>query len=110
MVEFRRKIVEIIGIDIGFGFTKATNGKESLVFKSVLGEATELQFREQIIAGDPSHVVDRLADLYEESGGFGVLNLMGYDWDDKDRWIHSMTLFAREVMPRLNRAASSVAV
>jgi plasmid segregation protein ParM len=42
--------LEIIGIDIGFGFTKATNGKESLVFKSVLGEATELQFREQILA------------------------------------------------------------
>jgi len=41
--------MEIIGIDIGFGFTKATNGRESLVFKSVLGEATELQFREQIL-------------------------------------------------------------
>jgi plasmid segregation protein ParM len=50
--------VEIIGIDIGFGFTKATNGKESLVFKSVLGEATELQFREQIIAdaADEEHL------------------------------------------------------
>lgn len=50
--------MEIIGIDIGFGFTKATNGKESLVFKSVLGEATELQFREQILAdaADEEHL------------------------------------------------------
>jgi plasmid segregation protein ParM len=50
--------VEIIGIDIGFGFTKATNGRESLVFKSVLGEATELQFREQILvdAADEEHL------------------------------------------------------
>jgi plasmid segregation protein ParM len=42
--------VEILGIDIGFGFTKATNGKQSLVFKSVLGEATEIQFRDEMIA------------------------------------------------------------
>ena len=50
--------MEIIGIDIGFGFTKATNGRESLVFKSVLGEATELQFREQILVdtADEEHL------------------------------------------------------
>ncbi len=43
--------MEILGIDIGFGFTKATNGKQELVFKSVLGEATDIQFRETMIAG-----------------------------------------------------------
>ena len=37
--------MEIIAIDIGFGFTKATNGSRSLVFKSILGEATEIQFK-----------------------------------------------------------------
>ncbi|WP_432822785.1 hypothetical protein [Trichloromonas sp.] len=42
--------MEILGIDIGFGFTKATNGNESLVFKSVFGEATDVQFRELILA------------------------------------------------------------
>jgi plasmid segregation protein ParM len=42
--------VEILGIDIGFGFTKATDGKQNLVFKSVLGEATEIQFRDEMIA------------------------------------------------------------
>ena len=42
--------MEILGIDIGFGFTKATNGKDSLVFKSVYGEATDVQFRELILA------------------------------------------------------------
>lgn len=45
--------MEIIAIDIGFGFTKATNGSRSLVFKSILGEATELQFKGGIL-GDPS--------------------------------------------------------
>lgn len=43
--------MEILGIDIGFGFTKATNGKDFLVFKSVLGEATDIQFQEQVLAG-----------------------------------------------------------
>ena len=43
--------MEILGIDIGFGFTKAVSDKQSLVFKSVLGEATDIQFREKMIAG-----------------------------------------------------------
>jgi plasmid segregation protein ParM len=36
--------MHVLGIDIGFGFTKATNGKETLIFKSLLGDATEIQF------------------------------------------------------------------
>jgi plasmid segregation protein ParM len=51
--------VEILGIDIGFGFTKATDGKRDLVFKSVLGEATDIQFREEMIAAgevDENHL------------------------------------------------------
>lgn len=50
--------MEILGIDIGFGFTKATNGKDSLIFKSVFGEATEVQFRELILAdgGQDEHL------------------------------------------------------
>ncbi|MEJ2200048.1 MAG: ribonuclease R [Desulfuromonadaceae bacterium] len=44
--------MEILGIDIGFGFTKATNGTDVLIFKSVFGEATEVQFRELILADD----------------------------------------------------------
>jgi hypothetical protein len=29
---------------------------------------------------------------------------MSYDWDEKQSWLHSMELFARELMPRLNKA------
>ncbi|MDF1579389.1 MAG: ParM/StbA family protein [Desulfuromonadales bacterium] len=43
--------MDILGIDIGFGFTKATNGRDTLIYKSVFGEAKELQFQEQILAG-----------------------------------------------------------
>jgi plasmid segregation protein ParM len=42
--------MEIFAIDIGFGFTKATNGNRSLVFKSILGEATDIQFKGGILA------------------------------------------------------------
>ncbi|MEM9056538.1 MAG: ParM/StbA family protein [Pseudomonadota bacterium] len=44
--------MNVIGLDIGFGYTKATNGKRFIVFKSVYGDATELQFREQLL-NDP---------------------------------------------------------
>ncbi len=44
--------MEVLGIDVGFGFTKATNGKESITFKSVFGEATDIQF--QMNMGDNS--------------------------------------------------------
>ncbi len=33
--------MQILGIDLGFGFTKATDGRRSLVVKSVIGEAVE---------------------------------------------------------------------
>jgi plasmid segregation protein ParM len=42
--------MEVIGLDIGFGYTKCTNGSRFLVFKSVFGEATEAQFREQLLS------------------------------------------------------------
>ncbi len=51
--------MDVVGVDIGFGFTKATNGRESVLFKSVLGEATDIRFRLPIIkteAGPCMHV------------------------------------------------------
>ncbi|MCG8619690.1 MAG: ParM/StbA family protein [Desulfobacterales bacterium] len=37
--------MEIVGIDVGFGFTKAYNGKNSVIFKSLIGDAADIQFR-----------------------------------------------------------------
>jgi plasmid segregation protein ParM len=36
--------MQVLGIDIGFGFTKATNGRESVIFKSLFGEAADVQY------------------------------------------------------------------
>jgi alkanesulfonate monooxygenase SsuD/methylene tetrahydromethanopterin reductase-like flavin-dependent oxidoreductase (luciferase family) len=63
---------------------------------------------EQIIAGDVDEVLRRLLRLIEETGTFGTLVLMSYDWGDKASWIHSMELFAKELMPALNRAVGEV--
>jgi alkanesulfonate monooxygenase SsuD/methylene tetrahydromethanopterin reductase-like flavin-dependent oxidoreductase (luciferase family) len=65
--------------------------------------------REQIIAGDVDEVLRRLLLLIEETGPFGTLVLMGYDWDDKPSWVRSLELFARELMPALNKAVTGVA-
>ena len=66
--------------------------------------------REQIIAGSVNDVLERLLGLMEETGPFGTLILMGYDWgDEKESWLHSLRLFAHELMPALNRAVGKAA-
>lgn len=46
--------MEVLGLDIGFGFTKATNGKESLMFKSLIGDAEEIQFMSDFAMASPT--------------------------------------------------------
>jgi alkanesulfonate monooxygenase SsuD/methylene tetrahydromethanopterin reductase-like flavin-dependent oxidoreductase (luciferase family) len=58
---------------------------------------------EVVIAGDPDEVTRQLLDLRESIGPFGTLVMVAHDWDDKDRWLRSLELFAAEVMPRLNK-------
>mgnify|MGYP001198766414 FL=1 len=58
--------------------------------------------QEQMIHGDVDEVVNRLNMFRDETGDFGTLVLMGYDWDDKEAWLHSMDLFVNEVIPALN--------
>ena len=62
--------------------------------------------QEQIIHGDVDGVVRRLEALRQETGDFGTLILMGYDWkdaEDKSAWLRSMELFVNEVIPAMNR-------
>jgi len=64
--------VDVVGIDIGFGFTKASNGRGSLVFKSIFGEATEVQFREQFLGGGDA---DEHLHIQTKDGAFFVGDL-----------------------------------
>jgi alkanesulfonate monooxygenase SsuD/methylene tetrahydromethanopterin reductase-like flavin-dependent oxidoreductase (luciferase family) len=65
---------------------------------------------EQIIAGDVDEVLRRLLALIDETGTFGTLVLMSYDWDDRESWLHSMELFANDLMPALNKAVAGAVV
>lgn len=65
--------------------------------------------QDQILVGDVDEVLRRLLELIDETGTFGTLVLMSYDWDDKPSWIRSMELFANELMPALNRAVGEIA-
>jgi len=52
--------VKVLGADIGFGYTKATDGRQSQIFKSVVGEAADVQFGESLLPGNssfPRHIV-----------------------------------------------------
>ena len=54
------------------------------------------------IVGSPEDAERQLRDLYEDVGGFGVLLAMGHEWQPREQWVNSMTLLAKEVMPRLD--------
>ncbi len=58
---------------------------------------------EIIIAGDPEEVTRRLIELREKIGDFGTLSLVAHDWDDRTQWLHSLDLFAQEVIPALRQ-------
>ncbi len=46
--------MRILAADIGFGYTKATDGRQFQVFKSVVGEANPAQFMESPLPGQAS--------------------------------------------------------
>ena len=47
--------MKVLGADIGFGYTKATDGRQFQVFKSVVGEAAEIQFTDVLLPGAAQH-------------------------------------------------------
>lgn len=46
--EGRFKLPKNIGIDLGFGFVKATNGEKDLIFPSVVGAGQDLTYRSEL--------------------------------------------------------------
>ncbi|HEU0198629.1 MAG TPA: ParM/StbA family protein [Nevskiaceae bacterium] len=41
--------MRVLGADIGFGYTKATDGRHSQIFKSIVGDAVPIQFAEVLL-------------------------------------------------------------
>jgi plasmid segregation protein ParM len=94
--------VDIYGVDIGFGFTKATSGSEDLLFKSVIGEATDMQYRGRLIGDeqDPQH-------LHLEIDGHGYF--IG-DLADRQSSLRSFTLDQNEFVSRFARPLALAAL
>jgi alkanesulfonate monooxygenase SsuD/methylene tetrahydromethanopterin reductase-like flavin-dependent oxidoreductase (luciferase family) len=72
-----------------------------------LGSAASASVQETIagglmFAGTPDQVFDQIVDFYRGVGGFGQFLMMTQAGHmDHEDTVESMTLFAREVMPRL---------
>jgi alkanesulfonate monooxygenase SsuD/methylene tetrahydromethanopterin reductase-like flavin-dependent oxidoreductase (luciferase family) len=56
---------------------------------------------EVLIVGSPESVTRQLRELRRRIGDFGTLVLVAHDWDDRARWLRSLELIAREVLPAL---------
>jgi alkanesulfonate monooxygenase SsuD/methylene tetrahydromethanopterin reductase-like flavin-dependent oxidoreductase (luciferase family) len=55
--------------------------------------------------GDPPTVAKMIAELHEGAGGFGGVHFITNDWVDQGKWMKSMELFARYVMPQFQGTA-----
>ncbi len=53
------------------------------------------------IIGDVDSCIRQLQSLWNQTGGFGTLLMIAHDWDDKAKWVRSMELLAKEVVPAL---------
>ena len=83
--------------------TGSSSGRWVELHNAIVRDDPEtLESARHFLSLDPQGL--RLLGLIEETGPYGTLVLMGYDWDDKPSWLHSMELFARELMPALNKA------
>jgi limonene 1,2-monooxygenase len=60
------------------------------------------------LVGDPDTVTRQIRELHEGTGGFGGILFITNDWADQGKWMKSMELFARYVMPQLRGTVDSL--
>ncbi len=62
------------------------------------------------LVGSPDTVVRKTLRLAEETGGFGTLIGMCFDFiDERDAWMRNLELMANEVMPRVRSSTELAA-
>ena len=58
--------------------------------------------RHNWIVGSPKTVIEKIEKIYHEVGGFGQLLVFGFDYVENPKaWRHSLELFSKEVMPKV---------
>ena len=55
------------------------------------------------LVGSPEEVARKIVELYEFVGGFGVLLVMGHEWNPKKKWQKSMRLLREEALPLVKK-------
>ncbi len=55
------------------------------------------------LVGSPEDVAAKIVRLYEFVGGFGVLLVMGHEWNPKEKWEKSLTLLREQVIPMVKK-------
>jgi plasmid segregation protein ParM len=63
--------METLGIDVGFGFTKASNGNNRVLFKSIIGDYADIQFRSEL--EEPSSTQNLQVTIEDQSYFVGDL-------------------------------------
>lgn len=63
----------------------------------------EYAVRKLAIVGDVDECIRRLLEVWDITGGFGTLLMVAHDWDDRAKWLRSMELLIKEVVPALPR-------
>ncbi|MEI6640899.1 MAG: LLM class flavin-dependent oxidoreductase [Novosphingobium sp.] len=54
------------------------------------------------VVGSPDTIVDKLSHLFEQTGGWGTLQVEAHDYyDDPSAWFKSLELLSKEVAPRV---------
>jgi alkanesulfonate monooxygenase SsuD/methylene tetrahydromethanopterin reductase-like flavin-dependent oxidoreductase (luciferase family) len=54
------------------------------------------------IVGSAEEVAGKLRKLHHDIGGFGTLIAWSHEWEPYDKWVNSMTVLAKEVIPSLS--------
>ena len=61
----------------------------------------EYMMKHEFIIGDVDECIRQLQDVWDVTGGFGTLLMITHDWDDRAKWIRSMELLVKEVIPAM---------
>jgi plasmid segregation protein ParM len=100
----------ILGVDLGYGWVKATNGERSLRFPALVGEAHELLLPEmfgsveydvtiETESGTRRVFVGELARRESRDASWNLATRKFEDADTEALWLTTLALFAREGEP-----------
>jgi alkanesulfonate monooxygenase SsuD/methylene tetrahydromethanopterin reductase-like flavin-dependent oxidoreductase (luciferase family) len=94
MLSWAYHLLPLVG---GFGFTPLLKHAPDVPDSAV---TPEYLVGHSWLVGSSKTVTEKLAQMYEDSGGFGCLLVLTFDHlEDRAGWANSQRLLAEEIMP-----------